>query len=184
MPSQQELAAPSRRQPGMRFVQCILNGEAVDVAYPPSLVRAGNVLYARDTQQVFIRAAGAGGTTALWLEITGAFLELGTSTTQACPGSLPYRKAADNYVCDGTEFSVGVDSSLGAFSVTLDDGTAPTLDFAVFDLGDNASVNNITVKPATDGYLNGVQNGVVLITANGAIRAFKRDTLGHWHGGV
>ena len=61
-----EIGAASRRQPGMRFVQAALNGKPVAVSFPPALVRAGNVLYARDVGTFFIRVAGPGGAVPMW----------------------------------------------------------------------------------------------------------------------
>ena len=71
MTSVVEIGAAARKQPGMRFVQAALNGTPVGVAFPPALVRAGNVLYARDLGIFYIRVAGPGGAVPIWIILAG-----------------------------------------------------------------------------------------------------------------
>jgi hypothetical protein len=94
----------------------------------------------------------------------------------ATPSSYPY-------TTNDADDQIDVDSSI-ARSILLSAGNT-RLWQVIADVGDNASAATITVglEDATK-TLNGVLNGTVDITDDGAMRGFYRDTDGNWHGGV
>ena len=60
-----EIGAAPRHKPGMRYIQASLNGVPAGVAFPPSLVRAGTVLFARD-QSLFLMRTALGSKAPSW----------------------------------------------------------------------------------------------------------------------
>lgn len=126
---------------------------------------------------------------------TGGWLDadiIGTGTSNASPGSLPYDiviPVTAAYTTNNTQWCIAVDTTnplfqpAGAPSILLKNGNT-TLDQIVMDIADNATANNIIVGVEGGGKLNGVAGGTVLIKDSGALRAFKRTSDGHWHGGV